>query len=240
MRDEQVARILHVEDEPEWIGFTRRALADHHVDSASSFDDALALIQDHPAYELALVDLDLTADGDRLGGEILDKLKADHPSTRRIVVTGRPPEGPLRANIFERYDVEEIIIKGKTTLPDLRKVVTEVLRNSSRDDIPQDVKVRRSELTQRYRDWHWRVDSIIRSKLRDQQEFIRNSGRLDKESERYALSELERRQAVQDRFRRESEELEALLSNVTNMPGADSAAERLDRVAEWVDYAIGP
>jgi nucleoside phosphorylase/CheY-like chemotaxis protein len=122
-----VARIIYVEDELVWLDLTRNALIGHQVDSAGSFREAVALIQQNAPYDLALIDLNLEEGDDRLGGEILDMLKMDYPSTHRIVVTGHPPVGGLRANILDRYGVEEIIIKGHTTLPELRKIVTEVL-----------------------------------------------------------------------------------------------------------------
>ena len=90
-----MARIIRVEDEPDWIEFTRGALADHRVDSASNYAQALELIQGNAPYDIALVDLSLGRDDDRLGGEILDLLKTEYPSTRRIVITGRPPVGGL-------------------------------------------------------------------------------------------------------------------------------------------------
>jgi predicted nucleotide-binding protein len=126
-----MARIIHVEDEDEWIQQIRRALADHHVDSARNYPEALALISGGAVYDLALVDLNLEEDDDRLGGEVLDLLKADYPATRRIVVTGRPPAGGMRANILRRYGADEIIIKGTTTLPDLRRVVAAALARGS-------------------------------------------------------------------------------------------------------------
>lgn len=122
-----MARILHVEDDDEWINYVQRALADHRVDSAKSYEAALSLISGNVPYDVALVDLNLQENADRLGGEVLDLLMADYPATRRIVVTGRPPTGGMRTNILRRYAADEIILKGDTTLPDLRKAIAEAL-----------------------------------------------------------------------------------------------------------------
>src|ERR1700744_1734085 len=59
MRDGRLERILHVEDEPDWLKFMRDALADYHVDSAQTFKAALDLIRGNVPYDLALVDLNL-------------------------------------------------------------------------------------------------------------------------------------------------------------------------------------
>lgn len=125
-----MARIIHVEDDSEWIKFARKALADHTVDSANTYIEALLLIRDNPPYDLALVDLNLERNVDRLGGEILDVLKADYPTTRRIVVTGQPPAGGLRDNLFERYGLDDVIIKGEATLPGIRRIVAGALRRN--------------------------------------------------------------------------------------------------------------
>src|SRR5579859_5552258 len=122
-----MARILHVENEQSWIDIVRRQLADHQVDSADTFEKALILLRDSPPYDLALVDLNLERENDGLGGQLLDMLKIEHAGTRRIVVTARPPSGGVMANIFKRYDADEILIKGQLGLPDLRLAVSNSL-----------------------------------------------------------------------------------------------------------------
>lgn len=128
-----MARIIHIEDEDEWIQHMRRALADHQVDSARTYEEALSLISGNAPYDLALVDLHLGESNDLLGGEVLDLLKADYPATPRIVITGSPPPGGMGANILRRYMAVELIIKGTTTLPDLRRAVAEALAH---DPVP--------------------------------------------------------------------------------------------------------
>jgi len=219
-----VARIIYVEDEPVWLDLTRSALAGHQVDFAGSFGEAVALIQENAPYDLALVDLNLEEDDDRLGGEVLDLLRMDYPSTRRIVVTGRPPIGGLRANIFERYAVEEIIIKGRTTLPDLRKIVTEVLRTDSSVKVAQDVKASKSELMQRYRDWHGHLESIIRTMITEAQADARKPARArrapDMGQRRWLL--------IREEFVRQSSDFERAISRATSTPDITAASEQLD------------
>lgn len=232
-----MARIIHVEDEEEWIEVTARALADHRVDPARNYDEALSLIRNNTPYDLALVDLDLGSGNDDLGNEILDLLKLEYPSTRRIVVTAKLPSGGLRANIFEKYGVEEIIVKGKTTLPDLRKVVAEALMRPA-DEIPQDVRIRKSELTQRYRDWWSHTDNNLRSRILEAQEYARNAGRLHGQSGRRAENELDRWLKLQGVFRQECTTLEERLASIRQMEDAVTAMERLERVRADISESI--
>jgi response regulator RpfG family c-di-GMP phosphodiesterase len=221
-----MSRILHVEDEPEWTALTRQALADHRVDCAETYDMALAFLQEHPPYDLALVDLHLVDDNDLLGGEILDLLRARYPTTRRIVITGSPPKGAVRANIFERYGVEEIIIKGALSLPDLRRVVEDAL-SSGTDEMSQDVKLSRSELRQRLRDWRRdrEARNRIRAGLRETNEFLRSAGRVHGQS-RLARDELD----ALETFRQECAALEARLDAIRTMDDARAALAELERL----------
>src|SRR5580704_13813890 len=109
-------RILYVDDEPEWRRWMTRALDGYEVDATGDYVEALRFIRRY-AYDLALVDWELRRDdlsvgGPASGGEILDVLRADRPSTRRILVTGRPPPGSMHSGLFVRYGLEEILIKG--------------------------------------------------------------------------------------------------------------------------------
>jgi CheY-like chemotaxis protein len=121
-----MANILHVEDDESWIAIIRENLLDHRVDSARSQPEALRLLVTATRpYDLALVDLELK-DRDRAGGEVLDVLMRLYPTVRRVVLTGRVPGGALWHNIFERYGVEEVLIKQDFDVPDLRRVVDAV------------------------------------------------------------------------------------------------------------------
>jgi CheY-like chemotaxis protein len=225
-----VARIIYVEDEPAWIDLTRSALMGHQVDAARTFDEAVSLIQGKDPYDLALVDLNLRDDDDRLGGEILDLLKMDYPNTLRIVVTGHPPVGGLRANIFERYGVEEVIIKGHTTLPELRKIVTEVLRTDSSVNVPQEFKVGKSELSQRYRDWHSHLEGIIRTRTREAQSDSRKPGRTRGEAGDLANKDENRLLLLREEFVRQTTDFEEVLSGTADVAGLVAAGDLLDRM----------
>jgi CheY-like chemotaxis protein len=222
-----VARIIYVEDEPAWLELTRSALIGHQVDGADSFRKAVALIRENEPYDLALVDLNLGHDNDRLGAEILDLLRMEYPGTRRIVVTGHPPIGGLRANIFERYGVEEIIIKGSTTLPDLRRIVTEVLRGDPAANVTRDFKAGKSELAQRYRDWHAHLETIIRTKIREAQVDARKPGRM---RNRPANTDESRLLVLREEFVRAAADFESALAEAASMPDITAASEQLNEL----------
>jgi CheY-like chemotaxis protein len=147
-----VARILHVDDDESWRRLIKSRLVDHYVDSAESLQEAISLLQRESEYDLALVDLNLAGDDDRQGGDLLDLMRIRYPATRRILVTGSPPAGSVRKNVFERYDVEEIIIKSTTDMPDLRRVVEEAIAQGP-GRLSQSLRLSRSALRQRFREW---------------------------------------------------------------------------------------
>jgi CheY-like chemotaxis protein len=221
-------RILHVEDEDIWRTFVKQALADHHIDSAASADQALHYLQGSAPYDLALVDLHLIKPGDLLGGEILDLLRTRYPLTRRIVVTGSPPRGPLRANIFERYEVEEIIIKGDVTLPDLRRVVEGAL-DLTMWDVPQEVKLRKSELRQRFRDWRRSQQNLINDKIREAEEYLRHAEKLHGQSGRRAQEELNLVIAQRDLLKSDCSTIENSLDHIFVMNDVFRVLDELER-----------
>lgn len=232
-----MARILHVENELDWIEITREALLDHHVDSARTYSEALALIRGSSPYDLALIDLNLVRDNDGLGREILDVLRLECPSTRRIVVTGRPPEGGLRKNIFDAYGVEEIIIKGEMTLPDLQRVVGMALTAS--DTITSDVKLRKSEALQRYRSWRIFTSQAMDDKVRDAQEYVHNAGRVHGQSGRRAQEVLDALLGERELFQRQCSEVETVLTDARNLADVLAGVESLDlAMARFNSYGI--
>lgn len=231
-----MSMILHVEDEGSWRDFVKRALADHHIDSAASADEALHYLQGEVTYDLALVDLNLIEPGDLLGGEILDLLRTRYPSTRRVVVTGRPPWGSLRANIFERYEVEEIIIKGQLTLPDLRRVVEGAL-DQKMWGVPQDVKLNKSVLRQRLRDWQRVQTSLMNDKIRKAEEYLHNAERLHERSAVRAQEELSAVQNHLDLLKSDCSAVDKQLDGVIIMTDVFRVLEELERIE--AKYAEG-
>jgi hypothetical protein len=185
------------------------------------------------------VDLHLGESGDRLGGEILDMLMMDYPGTRRIVVTGHPPEGGLRVNIFERYGVDEIIIKGRTTLPDLRRIVTEALRADSPASATGGAEIGKSELLVRYRDLRGHLEGIILTRMREARDGVHRQGRSQKGEAGHPAQATENRLLqLRDDFVRHCSEFERVLSEATDVPGVAAARDLLDSMMEDFTRAL--
>jgi CheY-like chemotaxis protein len=212
-------------------------LADHRVDSARTYDEALTLINGTASYDLALIDLNLTGEDDRTGGEILDLLRMEFPATRRVIVTGSPPAGGLRSDVFERYGVEDVIIKGKMTLPGLRIVVTRALRGEA-DETPQEVKSHESELMERYRDWRDRTEEKIRSGVRNAQNNARDAGIVRGQSQRSAEIALNSWLALQMRFGEVCKNLEDVVSSGRAIGDVSSGMAQLDQAMNEFEIAM--
>jgi CheY-like chemotaxis protein len=226
-----MARILHVENEPAWLDIVRRALVDHQVDSAGTYERALMLLRDSPPYDLALVDLNLEQENDGLGGEILDLLKLEHPATKRIVVTARPPSGAVMANIIRRYGADEVLIKGHFRLPDLRRAVSGSLGVASEAEPVRplhELAQRKAALKQRYRDWSERLERVIQERTARATEYLSSTEKLHRQSARPAKEALERWHALQKRFTDECTRLEALLTGIGSDAELREASEELE------------
>ncbi len=112
MSPSPVLRILIVDNEPEWLGLLTRLFPDHIVDAVQSFAEALKRVEaPGQHYDAAIVDLNLLNDDDRLGGDILESLYRNSPSTLRIALTGTPA-GSMRRDVLDQYQVEDVFIKG--------------------------------------------------------------------------------------------------------------------------------
>ncbi len=225
-----MARIIHVEDEAQWIDVVRRALGDHEVDSARTWEQALALLHGPVTYDLALIDLNLSGDSDdKEGGELLDLLRVDFPATRRVVITAVPPAGDLRSRIYERYGVEDMIIKDKTTVPDLQLVVRRALRRDS-DEAPYEANLQASELRERYQDWRAAAQDELRTGQREAEtnalHWARQPGR-SAEDARRVVAEWK---SVHEQFAAECERLEGLIAAAKTHADVDAAAGELDEV----------
>lgn len=227
-----MARILHVENEPEWLNIVRRVLVDHEVASADTYQEALMLIRDNPPYDLALVDLNLERDNDGLGGQLLDMLKIEHPNTRRIVVTARPPSGGVRANIFERFGADEILIKGQLGLPDLRLAVSSSLgkiKKVEADELPsQELTQGKATLKQRYRDWSEHVGRVIQERTTRAAEYVSNAEKLHRHALHRARTVLGGWHDLQTRFDAECARLESLFAKIETVTQLRSASEELE------------
>jgi CheY-like chemotaxis protein len=246
-----LARILHVDDDESWRELIMGRLGDHEVDSAESLRAAIHFLQNELPYDVALVDLNLAGDSDGQGGDLLDLMRIRHPSTRRILVTGSPPGGSVRKNLFDRYDVDEIIIKRDMNMPDLRRVVEEAI-NQGPAGPSHSLRLSRSILRQRFRDWQMSLSDRLQdedegfkvacSQLRELLENIENETQFD--------SALEALDAAEERFAAQLEEHRPMRtarepgdpparSGSQALPVPDSADLRSSIGAKAADYAVG-
>jgi CheY-like chemotaxis protein len=224
-----MARILHVDDEEPWRRLVKENLEDHHVDSAESLGKALSLLEANSAYDVALVDLNLKAEGD--GGEILDLLRSKYPTTRRIVVTGRPPRGSLRKTIFQRFDADEIIIKGHFDLPDLRIVIEEAVSQGG-SALPQALRLNRSALKQRFRDWQRTQGDRLKYDIRVAEEHMYDAAKVSGQSRHRAQRLVDRAKLLEMDFRASYAELRDLLEDIRSVDDLNAALEALEAAEE--------
>lgn len=222
-----MVRILHVEDEESWRDVVKTTLGDHVVDSAADYDEALSLIRNNPPYALALIDLNLFADDDNMGGEVLDLLLTDYPATRRVVITGSPPRGAVRANVFERYGVDEIIIKGELTAPDLRRVVASALTSEPVVADPQ-IRIRRSELKHRLSTWVRSESAWLGERVQRAEEHYYAAAQVHPESRRRALDALEAAKSAREAFAQHAMRLEHLIDTVSSISDVDHILELVE------------
>jgi len=86
-------RILFVDDEPNVLSALRRIFRreNYHIDTAMSGAEALQLLKDHP-YQLVISDYKMPGMN---GAELLKRIKALHPATIRIMLTGEADTGAV-------------------------------------------------------------------------------------------------------------------------------------------------
>lgn len=65
----------------------------------------------------------------------MDLMRVRYPHTRRILVTGNPPAGSVRTNLFERYGLDEIIVKSNLDLSSLGTAVEAAIAQGLRDQL---------------------------------------------------------------------------------------------------------
>jgi CheY-like chemotaxis protein len=222
-----MARIIHVDDEPGWISVVQRALGNHRVDSAVTYEEALRLLNGNAPYDLALVDLNLTDRDDSMGRELLDVLMNEYPATRRVVVTASVPEGAMRAGVFERFDLDDLIIKGKASVPGLQMVVSRALKRGIYE-APQQVKYHDSELAEQYRDWHDRLVDEIRSNIRFAENRVRDAGRFGAKAVATAEANLDSWLGLKVNFTALCENLESVISVARTIDNVRAARQQLE------------
>jgi CheY-like chemotaxis protein len=227
-----MARILHVENEEIWRQIVRESLEDHHVDSAKSVKEAVALLQGTgAAYDVALIDLNLETDSDGQGGEVMDLLLSRYPSTRRIVVTGSPPPGALRKTVFERYDAEEIIIKRTVDIPDLRRVVEEAIARGPAG-LSQQLRFNRSALRQRFRDWQGTQAERMSNDVREAEKHLEDSKKVSAQTAQRAQLTVLSAKSREFEFTARSATLKRMLTEINTVEDLNTALEALDAAEE--------
>lgn len=217
-------RVLLVDDDPEWLGLMGRALPDFAVDKAGSFYEAEEFIQTRKAYDLAIVDLNLVGDDDNfgeqmdgLGDDILDLLHADFPATHRIALTGKSTESIQE--IFERHDLDDVLIKGHVTMAGLRRAVKRALVRTS-SPAPAGIRTRDSQLQSEFRGWRSDAERSLAQQIRTIQRDMRGmqfSAHLATSSaaERLLAGNLTALEARKEELKRECDCVENMLYEIS-------------------------
>jgi CheY-like chemotaxis protein len=226
-----LARILYVDDVEFWRDFVVRRLQDHHVDVVGSLSAAITLLDSEAPYTVVLVDLNLENDRDLQGGELLDLLSRRYPKTKRIVVTGSPPAGSIRKHVFERYDVHELIIKKDMELPDLIRAVEEAITNGD-DDLPQSLRLNRSAVRQRFRDWQRAQSDRLRATRREAEAHLEDATKVSTQTRQRAQMAVNEAREREVQFRAVCKELRKTLANISTERELSLAVEALDDAEE--------
>jgi len=221
-----VARILHVEDDETWRDLIKSRLVEHRVDSARSLDEAMELLRENPPYDLALVDLNLEGDSDLQGGELLDLLREQYRQTRRVVMTGTPPPGSVRRNVFERYDVDEIMIKGSLETPDLFRIVLGAL-SKDEGELSSELKLQRSELRIRHREWSRQELAKLNEEVRSRREHAYDARKVSGPSGQRANEAILAAEESLSEFSRESHRIQKLVEDIRSIDDLVTATEAL-------------
>jgi CheY-like chemotaxis protein len=226
-----LARILCVDDEEFWRTLVKERLQDHHVDAVDSLPAAIALLDSKPAYDVALVDLNLEAHSAAQGGDLLELLRRRYPATKRIVFTGSLPGGGVRRKIFEQYDVEELIMKKDFELPDLRRAVEEAIEAGT-GELPQWMRLNRSTARQRFRDWHRLVAIRLREERRDAEARLADASTASPQSLQLGQQAVARARNTEGRFRERYAELRTVFDDINTQEDLNTALDALERAEE--------
>ncbi|MGD0068380.1 MAG: response regulator [Streptosporangiaceae bacterium] len=219
--------ILLVDDDRHWLKLIRRALPDYDVDQAESYTDALALL-DGSVYDVAIVDLNLLAPGsDRLGGRLLEIMRENYPSMRRIALTGVPLTS-VRV-VLDQYDVDDLLLKDRSiNLAVVREVVEAALKRTT-NDIPRDLRAEKSEMLASARSWNADILVILDQRARTWRNDV-----LDAEREGIGAEDSERKladlHAVRQDLGVKYAELIKLVSGVRTRQDLTHAAQVFERL----------
>jgi DNA-binding SARP family transcriptional activator len=129
--DMQSARVLIVEDEPEWQDIVSELLADegHTCRAAHDYESALAQL-DQESFNVVFLDMmlhqfDLPVRGGS-GWRLLDLLVEGHPRTKVVVLSGRATAGEA-ARLVRDYPIAAFIDKGEE---DVEAQIMEAVRQA--------------------------------------------------------------------------------------------------------------
>jgi CheY-like chemotaxis protein len=227
-----LARILYVDDEEVWLEVITKQLRDHHVDAVRSYEEALDKLQSGQAYDVALVDLNLRTDDDGEGGELLDMLLHRYPATKRIAVTGKPLGGAVLRRIITRYGIEELIVKRDVLLPDLRRTVEEAITGEKPGERPQSLRLNRSNLQQRFREWQGYQSDRLENKLRAAEDHLSHVTGIRGQIRQQAIEAADRARERLTRFREASARLREIVMDVNSQVDFDAALTEQERAEE--------
>jgi CheY-like chemotaxis protein len=167
VNESQLARVLLVDNDPEWLDLIKGSLPDFEVKTARTYDEALQALQAEDFYDVAIIDLNLIDSPDRrtrdgLGGRLLKTLRRDYPETRRIALTGDPPGSAMQ--VVSLYAVDDLLLKGTMPLSVVPEVVHAVLSRTTA--LPLGIRARRSERQEDFKIWQRAQDAGFERRLR--------------------------------------------------------------------------
>jgi CheY-like chemotaxis protein len=134
-------RILHLEDDPEWIEIVRSTLKGYTINSVHNLKDAAKMaskLASQKKFDLAILDISLTlGDSQDIQGErFLKALRGLSiiPSKRIIILSAYlliDPEQKRIRKYFKLYRVFDAIPKQKFDSKEFRKIVDEALHTKN-------------------------------------------------------------------------------------------------------------
>ncbi len=168
-----MARILLVDNDQDWLDLIARSLPEHEVDTAISYDAGVQAIRSGSPYDVAIIDLNLIDSPNRytkdeLGGKILDMLRDEYPSTRRIALTADTPSSVRQ--VLDKYDVHDLLLKKNMAFAVIGEAVKAALEGTSAPLAPG-AQGLISDMRQDWRGWRharaWQLDQQLQGLRND-------------------------------------------------------------------------
>jgi CheY-like chemotaxis protein len=175
-----MSNVLLVENEFDWLNLICQALPEHEVAQAESYQEAIELLAGAVTYHVAIVDLNLLTNNDGLGGTLLEIMRKDYPSTRRIALTGWPPTSTR--GLFEQYGLYDLLLKQNIVLEVVRKVVR-AAADGVADDVPANTRIEQAEIRNEVLSWKSDMLLLLDQRMRTVQSEIFEAQLLGKEAE---------------------------------------------------------